>query len=451
MPNLRHHFQPPTGIPQRAAFFLKVLVRSRRSLFCAALALNLPGFSALAETSAPVSKDLAAQQNAFERVEIARVRIHNSVGGAIEGSRDGGTTWETFGHVLLPAVKVNNNAYLASKYAQIGSVAATAVNALHMKAGEDTKTNRGIIWSLIPAADTAAGRISLQSELGGTAAKALAANAAVSPDAAVRTDIPGGRGLFGGFYTPFVGSKVWLEKAGVLAPLAAGYVPAVGDAWVIPIEQPRRYPVSVTFENVKGGAVTAEYRGEEPKAIARVLRPVGGVGRFVGSFFAEVGRIRANHCGVIDLSTSLDGKVGSFQIVPDVHAREYGPPFQLTQYLILEPLEGAPPLEGTPPLFYGYIRPRFEPGDINKPLAEGLLGRFGVEFKYRGDNAWHPAGTWWMEQGAPLWNFMNSALTDVTHIRIRFPFTWSEAASNPAAAPDGDTTQTQTKTAEKKL
>ncbi len=416
---------PLSVIPQPAVLFSKMPALWRCLVACANLFLALNHTPAIAETSAPVPDGLAAHQNAFERVEIARVRIHNSVGGTIEGSRDGGATWQSIGHVLLPAVKVNPNAYLAAKYAQSGSVAATAVNALHFCAGQNLKASRGIIWSMIPAADTAAGRISLQSELGGTASKALAANAAVSPDAALRTDIPGGSGLFGGFYTPFVGNKIWLEKAGALTPLADGYVPAVGDAWVIPVEQPRRYPVSVTFENVKGGAVTAEYRGEEPKPIARVLRPVGGVGRFVGSFFAEVGRIRANHCGVIDLSTSLNGKVGSFQIVPEAHAREYGPPFQLTQYLIISPLEGAPPLEGTPPLFYGYIRPRFEPNDINKPLEEGLLGRFGMEFKYRGDDTWHPAGTWWMEQGAPLWNFMNSALSDVTHIRIRFPFTFN--------------------------
>lgn len=379
-----------------------------------------------AETSGPVPAGLSALQKSFEKKEIARVRIHNLRGGLIEGSRDGGVNWETIGHVVLPVAKVNNNAYLAAKYAPVGAVAATAVNAIHLKAGDNLAQNRGIIWSMIPAADTAAGRVSLQSEVGGSANKALASNAAVSPDAALRTDIPGGTGLFGGLWTPFVGNQIWLDKEGVLSAITDGYVPAAGHVWQLIVEQPRRYPSTVTFENRKDGLVTIEYRGEEPKPIARVLRPVGGIGRFVGSYFSEVGRLRANHCGVIDLSTSVGGRVGSFQIVPEHHAREYGVPFQIPQYLIISPLEGAPELEGTPPLFFGYVRPRYEANDLNKPLLDGLLGRFSMEFKRTGDDRWLPAESWWMEQGAPLYPWMNSAIAGITHIRLRFPFTYDE-------------------------
>jgi hypothetical protein len=215
--------------------------------------------------------------------------------------------------------------------------------------------------------------------------------------------------------------------------------------WVIGVERPRRYPVSVTFENFKDGLVTVEYRGEEPKPIARVLRPVSGVGRFVGSYFSEVGRVRANHNGVIDLSTSLQDKVGAFQIVPEHHAREFQQPFQLTQYMILSPLPGAPPLEGTPPLFYGHIRPRFEAADITRDPVEGVLGRFGVEFKYKGDDTWHRVHPWWMEQGADLYKFMNTALANVTHVRLRFPFTYDEpkveTPKTETVAPEAVTTQ----------
>ncbi len=382
-----------------------------------------------AETSGPVPAGLSALQNSFAKKEIARVRIHNERGGLIEASRDGGGHWETFGHVLLPCAKVNSNAYLAAKYAPIGSIAATAVNAVHLKAGQNNVQNRGVIWSLIPSADDAAGRVSLQSEVGGSADKALAANAAVSPDAAVRTDIPGGTGLFGGLWTPFVGSRVQLDKDGTLAPIQDGYVPRVGDVWQILIEQPVRYPSTITFENKNNGRVTAEYRDEEPKDIAKVIRPVGGIGRFVGSYFSEVGRVRANHCGVIDLSTSALGRVGSFQIVPEHHAREYAVPFQIPQYLIIAPLDGQPELEGTPPLFYGFIRPRFELNDLNKPLLDGLLGRFSVEFKRAGDDKWL-SENWWMAQGSDLFPWMNSAVKDVTHIRLRFPFHYDENNDN---------------------
>jgi hypothetical protein len=398
---------------------------SRCALFFATalcFAIDLP---LRAETSGPVPPGLAALQNSFEKKEIARVRISNARGGLIEGSRDGGQTWETFGHIVLPVAKVNNNAYLAAKYPPVGTVTATAVNAVHLKAGDNKAQNRGIIWSLIPSADSAAGRISLQSEVGGSADKALAMNAAVSPDAAARTDIPGGTGLFGGIWTPFVGSTVWLDAGGALSPVQDGYVPKAGDVWQIIIERPVRYPSTITFENRMDGPVTIEYRGEAPQQIARVIRPVGGIGRFVGSYFSEVGRIRANHCGVIDLSTSVIGRVGSFQIVPEHHAREYGLPFQIPQYLIIAPLEGQPPLEGTPPLFYGYIRPRFGLDDLNKPVMDGLLGRFSVEFKRAGSDQWE-SENWWMEQGSELYPWMNNAVKDVTHIRIRFPFHYDD-------------------------
>ena len=36
------------------------------------------------------------------------------------------------------------------------------------------------------------------------------------------------------------------------------------------------------------------------RTAARVVRPVGGVGRFGGTEFQRIGRIRASHTGVID-------------------------------------------------------------------------------------------------------------------------------------------------------
>lgn len=417
------HFSFPFRLVPCAGFFFAAI-----SVFLATKAHSQSAQPPVtAQATPPVfhapSPQLPAWQNSFEKKEIARVRIHNTRGGLIEGSRDSGANWETIGHILLPVAKVNPNAYLAAKYAQTGTIAATAVNAMHIKAGYNQAQKRGIIWSLIPSADTAAGRISMQSEIGGSAGKALASNAAVSPDAAARTDIPGGTGLFGGLWTPFVGSSVWLDNNGTLAQVTEGYVPKAGDVWQIIIEQPRRYPTSITFENRPDGLVTAEYRGQTAQPIAKVIRPVGGIGRFIGSYFSEVGRVRANHPGVIDLSTSHVGRVGSFQIVPEQHAREYALPFTIPQYLIVAPLEGQHELEGTPPLFYGYIRPRFELNDLNKPLLEGLLGRFSVEFKRAGSDEWLTEN-WWMEQGSELYPWMNNAIGTVTHIRLRFPFTY---------------------------
>src|SRR5690606_34195331 len=141
---------------------------------------------------------------------------------------------------------------------------------------------RGVIWSIAPKANSTAGEFSLQSE--------------VSPNSAVYTDIPGGTGIFGGPFTPFVGNKILLSKSLEETPqsLPSKYVPQVGDVWTIPIMRPLRYPRQITFENRFGGFIWMQFRGEEPKVIGQVLRPVQGIGRFVGSYFADVGRIRAN-------------------------------------------------------------------------------------------------------------------------------------------------------------
>jgi hypothetical protein len=149
----------------------------------------------------------------METVEIARTRVHNVANGVIEGSRDGGQTWIVLGHVLQPTMKVNRRGFNASKYPPVASVAATAVNAIHLKAGQNTAENRGVIWSLSPKADNEAGRVSLQSE--------------VSPGSSAFTDISGGTGIFGGPYTPFIGNPIFLDndRNNTLAPLPANYVP----------------------------------------------------------------------------------------------------------------------------------------------------------------------------------------------------------------------------------
>jgi hypothetical protein len=164
--------------------------------FCAFLAINLTvSRPARATTEAHGPSPEVQAENAATTVEIGRVRLHNIKDGIIEGSRDEGVTWSPLGRILQPVIKVNRRGYNASKYSEIGSVAATAVNAIHIKADQNAPENRGVIWSLAPRADDAAGRTSLQSE--------------VSPQSAAFTDMPGGAGLFGGPFTPFVGNPIF--------------------------------------------------------------------------------------------------------------------------------------------------------------------------------------------------------------------------------------------------
>jgi len=55
----------------------------------------------------------------------------------------------------------------------------------------------------------------------------------------------------------------------------------------------------------------ALHAGGGREFLGLVLKPVFGVGRLEGTKWA--GRIRANHPGVICVSTSREGKVGDFK------------------------------------------------------------------------------------------------------------------------------------------
>lgn len=365
-------------------------------------------------------------ESTSETIEIGRVRLHNIKGGVIEGSRDGGATWAPLGHILQPVIKVNRRGFNASKYGPVGTVVATAVNAIHLKAGNNLEENRGVIWSLAPLAETQAGKNSLQSE--------------VSPQSAAFTDIPGGSGLFGGFFTPFVSNPIFLDndRNNQLLPLPDNYIPKLGESWVIQVRRPARYPREIVFENRFGGLITIQYRDETPRVIGQVLRPVGGVGRFVGSFFAEVGRLRANHNGVIDISTSPRGAVGSFQIVPANHAMspELHYVREGAQWMVVGPVSALEPSpEGAAPLFSRFLRPRYDVSDISdSDPIEGVAGRFYFDVKKFGKPDYEPMPRLWALANKPLPAWLGTALRDVEKIRIVFPFVWNDGSKADLSA-----------------
>lgn len=425
-----------------------------RSYYFFAIGLALAATSTCTQSRATLegqhgpSPEVQAE-NAVPKIEIARLRVHNIKGGDIEGSRDRGLTWQVLGHVLQPTMKTNPRGFTASKYGPPGRVVATAVNAIHLKAGQNTKEDRGVIWTLSPAGNTDSGKISLQSE--------------VSPGSSVFTDIPGGRGIFGGPFTPFVANEVALDndRNNTLAALPPNYKPKLGDSWVIKIERPRRYPREIIFENRFGGLITIEYRGQKPRPIGQVLRPVLGVGRFVGSYFTERGRLRANHNGVIDIglappeTTGTRGRVGSFQIVPANHAMSPETNYirELTQWMVVGPVSALDPSwEGTAPLFSQFLRPRFDPADFQGDWVEDVAGRFYFDCKMRLKNGqisdWQPLPYLYLNanQNKPLPKWAGTALSKMTHLRIVFPFTYNDAseadpegATTPAQAPEGTT------------
>lgn len=160
---------------------------------------------------------------------------------------------------------------------------------------------------------------------------------------------PPGHGIFGA-WAPTVGSKVKPN-------LNKQYKGILKEPWVLEIRQePKVSPYFVEIENRPGGKITLWTR-EGPSILGRVIKPVSGSGRFQGTLFQDKGRIRANHPGVIDISTSPKGQIGGFQILPLEHAasREMYSAWKLTQWLIVAPYKGK--FVGSAPLFSSYFVP----------------------------------------------------------------------------------------------
>jgi hypothetical protein len=203
--------------------------------------------------------------------------------------------------------------------------------------------------------------------------------------------------------------------------LQPDYVPVEGDAFVITICRERDIDY-IEFDNRFGGLINLKRLSEEPEVIGQVLQPVAGVGRFGGSAYAGVGRIRANHPGVICVSTSAIGEIGGFQIIPSGHAMSPEMTFArtLTQWMVVGPVDARErSWEGVAPLFYGYIYPSYFPLVSDAPELRGisalnrLLGRFSVRAKMRGEKYWVAL--------PEVTGRDDTAMVDLAAIRIYFP------------------------------
>ena len=325
--------------------------------------------------------------------EFIELRIPNKPGEHVTASLPNNESL-TLGQVLMTPARTNWPAYTASKWAAPSTVCASAVNAIHILI--DTHDGRGRIISLVPSI---------------TVAPAAAQGAFFS------LEIPAGTGLFGAF-APLTGSNVTAEIDGQELPLTHELIPDF-DALIIRTPLTGKSGVFMTdIENRPAGRVTV-HDSHGSRVIARVVRPIGGVGRFGGTLYQNVGRIRASHSGVIDVSTSRRGETGGIQIMPLKHAltsKEMINAWHLSQWMILAPLPGRPDLEGTPPLFKDSLLPGAQLGD-KLPDLWSHYGRRPLVLCRRNGGAWE-----WLPNVSGK---IDDALRDVTHLRIYFPV-WNE-------------------------
>ncbi len=372
----------------------------------------------------PICRLTACDAASSGSCELTRIRIANDRGGEIAASYDAGKTWHAVGRVLRYTTRVNDRGYTASKWVPAGRVAATAVNAVHINVGYNEEDDRGIIFSLLPREFVApmAGYRSF-----------------LSPDSSIYTDIPAGEGIFGGGIAPLVGNPVFLEaEESRLVLLPAGFVPARGDVLVIVVLRPRLYPLEVEFENREGGSIALRYPDGSRRLLGWVIRPVRGIGRFAGSLYADIGRVRAGHAGVVDISTSPPNFLGAFQIIPVGHALspEMGYAWTKSQWMIVGPTAAESPLwEGLTPLFYQHIRPDYLADDLQAAeWRDRLLARFLVEVD--AGHGWAPMPCFRLppDLSVPLPAWADTALDGVRRIRILFPVPAGSGGGTDCAA-----------------
>lgn len=335
--------------------------------------------------------------------ELYRIRFINRENGAIEVSDDGGRAYVRVGKIFRPATTTAEG-FAASVFCEPGRVVATAVHGIRIKTGgcRECAREASQTISIIPKefAHTPDG-------FGGY----------VAGESGIYTDIPTGQAIFRNL-APFVGNHVYRQVAGQLAPIYDGYTPRDGDVILIVVTVPSRYPKAMIIENNEGGSVRLVYSDGEVK-VARVERPVRGIGRFDATGYTGVGRINTNHTGVLTISTasitsgSKDGSShetrGGFMIQPSRHAKTN---FEINQICVVAPVsEGQQWLEGMAPIFSGYINLAYDPSDEHNS--------FDVDIK-TDKSDWMPLPEMIGIREDALMHLPNGAGA-VTDIRVRFP------------------------------
>lgn len=333
---------------------------------------------------------LALPCSADERRQIFDVVIPFEVGAVVTTRTPDGSVREIGTVAMLPEA-TRWPSYTASAWGTPGAVTATAVNAVHLLIS--VEDGQGRTMSVIPR---------------NTIAPAAGAGAAVV------LEMKAGTGFFGAWAPP-VGTEVSVVRGGRTFSIR-DELPREGDELLFRVYEDVM-PYMVDIENRPGGRVVSWSDRGGPSVIARVIHPVAGCGRFGGTLFQDAGRIRANHSGVIDVSTCPYGETGGFQIIPWDHAKtskEMQGAWDATQWLIIAPEDGESDMGGTWPLFSGGLVPG-SAADEELWDVWSTYGRKPLVLARVDGGEWRTFPT---ASGKD-----DHAFKSVTHIRIYFPTT----------------------------
>jgi len=351
-----------------------MFVRSTRVAFI----LIVSALAILARGGLPALAQIDQARDVFAPVSpLYTIRIplvagqHASLVDAEGLSRD-------LGKVRVLPWKTKYPGFTASSYGDGGQIVASGANALHVLV--DVENGHGRTLSILPTST-------------------FVATAGIG--SSLYLEGVGGIGLWGAFAPP-VGSPVFIvNQIGAKIPLNDVSLLKYAQAIEIDVFPPVEDVEYLEIENRVGGrAFWHDSRGDH--LFGLVDRPVSGTGRFSGTLYQERSRVRANHPGVICVSTSPAGKIGGFQIVPRNHT--FSPEMRKTQRMDQWLILRGPDFEdltGRFPFFFGALRPgdRSVPGDREGTVVCRVNG-----------GAWEPLPE--AEDVQP------EALKDVTAIRI---------------------------------
>ena len=280
----------------------------------------------------------------FSPSVLARsIAIENIVNGSISVQEPASGRWIVVGRVVKPINNaihsITESEFTASTWAPTGSIAAVAVNALHIKSGQ--AGTYATLFSILPSESMTDKPSSYR-----------------DAETSIVTNINAGTSIFSAPLAPAVGDPLFIQQPnGTLTPWTPNSAPLLGQTLVI---QPLPAPSIdwIEFDNRWGGQVTQMVDGI-PTVIAVVYRPFRASGRFGGSSYQSPGRVRANHPGVICISTSRQGQTGGFQIIPAIHANSPNLNYvsSVLAYMVIGPVDQAHSLEGSSPLFRHTIKP----------------------------------------------------------------------------------------------